>query len=64
MVPGTCPDGLVVFATDFSLSLSTAKGWIPAGACKKVASDLRLGGGFQEYFGFLHHVQLAIRDLA
>ena len=41
------------------LSLTTA--W----ACEKVASDLRLGGGFfAGYSGFLHYLQLASHELA
>ena len=55
-----CPDGRVVLsvATDCSLSLITAWVWNPAGACKKVASDLGLGGGLR------HQLQLVSHELA
>ena len=61
-----CPDGRMVqgFATDSSLSPTTAWLGIPAGACQKVASDFEFAVFFNGHFGFLHHLQLASYDLA
>ena len=37
---------------DCSLSLTTARVRIPAGACEKVNSDLGVGGGFRRVLRF------------
>ena len=62
----TCPDRrrVQVIATDCKLCFTTAWVLIPVGACENIASDLGQGDGFAGYYGFLHHLQLASRNMA